>query len=401
MSKLKILQINKYYYLRGGTERHVFELEKLLREKGHIVIPFSMQDSRNNQSKYDKYFIKKIDLDKFRIKNIIKFFYNYEAVRNLKKLIKNEKPDIAHLHNIAHHLSPAIIKTLEKYNIPVIQTLHDYKLICPNYRLFTQNKVCARCKGGKYFNCYKYKCVKDSRLKSLLASLEAYINNKIYTKVDLFIAPSQYMRNKCIEFGVPGEKIKTIYNFLNNENKPSEFINSNNDYLLYFGRISNEKGINVLIDAVKDINIKLKIVGTGPEVENLKFKISNFKLNNIEILGPKYGEELNELIRNARAVVMPSIWPENMPYSLLESLAFNVPVIVSNIGGMPEVIKDRVNGYLFKTGDKEDLKDKIEKIDEINHDDLVKCNQEVLNKNSQEKYYQKIEEVYLSLKNEN
>ena len=214
---MKILMINKFHYLRGGSERAVFDLMKLLEINGHQVINFSMRDKKNVASKYDKFFIKNVNFEKFNVINIIKFFYNYEAVNKLKKLVEAEKPDIAHLHNIAHQISPAIISVLKKNNIPIAQTLHDYKLICPNSRLFSQGKICEKCQSGKYYNCFFGKCAHDSWVKSFLGMSEAYLNNslfKYYNKINIFIAPSRFMKDVCVKFGLPENKIKVIYNFI-------------------------------------------------------------------------------------------------------------------------------------------------------------------------------------------
>lgn len=395
--------INKFFYLKGGSERYVFELTKLLESRGHTVIPFSMRDQRNFKTKYDKYFIKKVDLDKFNFKNIIKFFYNYEAIHKLKKLIEEERPDLAHLHNIAHQISPAIIKILKKYNIPVVQTLHDYKLICPNYRLFSRGQVCYKCQSGKFYNCFLNKCIKNSWLKSFLVMNEAYLNNrclKFYDKIDRFIAPSQYMRNTCLKYGIPENRIALVYNFID---AGKELINHNNaDYILYYGRLSKEKGIESLIKAMTMINqnTKLKIVGQGPEFSNFRFLISRFKLNNkIELLDSKYGDELNQIIAQAKAVIVPSLWPENMPYGILEALALGKVVIASRIGGLPEIINDDENGFLFTSGDSHDLANKIKRI--VNDKNLeVKIEKNIpasLIKFNKEEHYTKINQIYLEL----
>ena len=379
---MKILQINKFHYLKGGSERYYFDLSEELEKQGHEVIFFSMLDPKNKESKYQEYFIKNVDLHKFNFINIVKFFYNYEAVRNLKKLIEIEKPDIAHLHNIAHQFSPVIINVLKKHKIPVVQTLHDYKLICPNAKLYVDSKLCEKCNGGKYYQCFANKCMHNSRPKSFLGMLEAYLYQNIlksYQKIDLFLAPSQFMKDICVRFGVSEQKVKTIYNFipegfvgfenLNKEKtKRPEGINS---YLLYFGRISEEKGIDVLLDALSlaDNKINLKIAGEGPDLEKIKNKIKNNNLSErVDVLGHKTGEELKNLILNSKAVVMPSLWHENMPFSLIETLALKCPVIISRVGGMPELIKEGFNGLTFKSGNIPELAQKIDLLSKMNFD---------------------------------
>ena len=154
---MKILNINKFFYLRGGAERYYFALSKLLEDNGHKIIPFSMKEEKNFPSSYSKYFVDNLELGNAGLniinKSIRPIWYK-EAQKKLEALIKLEKPDIAHLHLIYHHLSPSILPILKKYNIPVVMTVHDYKLICPNYKLYTKNAVCKRCKGHKYYNAF-------------------------------------------------------------------------------------------------------------------------------------------------------------------------------------------------------------------------------------------------------
>jgi glycosyltransferase involved in cell wall biosynthesis len=400
---MKILQINKFHYLKGGSERYYFDLSHELERQGHKVIFFSMLDNRNEETKYKKYFIKNIDLYKFSLINIIKFFYNYEAVSNLKKLLKEEKPDIAHLHNIAHQLSPAIINVLKKYNIPIVQTLHDYKLICPNAQLYNQGKICEKCNGGKYYRCFTNKCMHNSRAKSFLVMLEAYLHQnvlKTYQKIDLFLAPSQFMKDTCVRFGVNEQKIKTIYNFIpedfNKFNSTHQKEENKNPYLLYFGRISEEKGIDILIKALamNKNKINLKIAGIGLDLENLKKQIKKHNLSKrVELLGHKSGNELKNLILNSKAILIPSLWPENMPFSLIEALSLGRPVIVSRVGGMPELIKEGFNGFTFQAGNIPDLASKIDLLSKMRFN-LSEQNNLLLNI---EKHSQKILRIYQNL----
>lgn len=400
---MKILQINKFYFLKGGSERYLFDLSKLLKQKGHKVIPFSMKDERNFPSEYSEYFIENINLHKFNLKNIFKFFYNYEAVQKLEKLIKKEKPDIAHLHNIAHQLTPAIIKILKKHNIPVVQTLHDYKLICPNSKLFTGSKYCEACRGGKYYNCFFRNCMHNSRAMSFLGMLEAYLNSRIkkaYDDVDMFIAPSEFMRNVCLKFGVSGKKIKTVYNFVEIENLKISAINYQEEYLLYFGRLTEEKGVMMLVEAMKNVKseIKLKIVGAGPDHKKLEIRTEKLGLKKrVEFLGPKYGTSLKELIKGSKAVVMPSVWPENMPYSLLESMSVGKVVIAARVGGMTELIENGVNGFSFSPGNNQELSDKINDLHDYNLSDMGRSARNKINHLIPENHYLSLVHIYKKL----
>lgn len=395
---LKILQINKFYHLKGGSERYFFDLSDLLKRRGHKIIPFAMADTINEYSSYSEYFADKVEFN-FNFKNIFKIFYNYDAVKRLRKLIKVEKPDIAHLHNIAHQLSPAIIGVLKENNIPIIQTLHDYKLICPAYRLFNKGNVCYKCKHG-YYNCLLEKCSKDSRLRSLLLTMESYFNEilKTYDKIDLFIAPSDFMKKTCVEFGVREDKIRVLNYFLTSDflmQAPNDC--GAGEYLLYFGRLSEEKGIDVLLNAIArlDFKTRVKIVGKGPEQKNLKSMLKAQGLNDkVELMGARYDHELRELIINAKAIIIPSIWPENMPYSLSETLAMGKVAIASRIGGMQEFIKDGENGFLFKPGSERELAEKIKALDRYNLKEIGRKAHQRVAKLNEENHYIEIMKIY-------
>ncbi|MFH1030358.1 MAG: glycosyltransferase family 4 protein [bacterium] len=443
---MKILLVNKYYYLRGGTERYFFDLKNLLEKNGHTVISFSMTHEKNEQSEWEKYFADEVDFESYKVRevlfNIIKIFYNWDAVKKLRVLIKEENPDIAHLHNIAHHLSPAIIWTLKKYNIPIVQTLHDYKAICPAYLLFRKEKECSLCSGGKFYNCFFKKCIKNSRVKSFLIMCEAYFHNmiiKTYNFVDLFIAPTNFVKNTCVKFGIKEERIKVVRGFLagtvsNIEYKVSgkidkdDYVSSpleggrggskreigvlESGYLLYFGRLSREKGIYVLLDAIQRVDdcIKLKIVGDGPEKKNLEFRIKNYELRNkVEITDARYGEELKEIIREAAAIIVPSICPESMCYSLIEAMALGKIVIASSIGGMKEFIKDKRNGFLFEPGNSKELGERIntlfatELLDPLmgliplDASDISRRAKETVSRLTPQKHYEEIMKIYNKL----
>lgn len=406
---MKILEINKFHYIKGGSERYVFSVSNALAEAGHELMHFSMKSPENEMSKESDYFVDYMDMHKFSLKNIVKFFYNYEAVAKLKKLIKDKNPDLAHLHNIAHQLTPAIIKVLKDAGIPVIMTLHDYKLICPNAKLYNKNGNCEKCLGGKYYNCFLNSCMHESRAKSFLGMLEAYIYKykKSYDLVDLFIAPSQYMKDVTVKFGIDENKIIVIRNFLNNSAELAESADTEN-YFLYFGRLSEEKGIFELIEAFDSSefkNYKLKIVGDGPSVNDLRFKIKDLGLEDkIDLLGYKSGDELKDLIQRAKAVVMPSLWAENMPYALLEACDMGKICIVSRVGGMPELIEDSQNGYLFEAGNKDELAKSMKKVLNMSENEKKTMGEnakKTANEINKQKHLEKLIDIFTNIRAKN
>ncbi len=415
---MKILQISKYYTKKrgGGSVSVLFETVKFLKKKNQDVLIFSMKDPLNEPASTSDYFINHFDINKAgsffdKIRLALKSINNNEAAKNIERLIKDESPDITHIHNIYHYITPSIIPVLKKYKIPIVYTLHDFKLICPNYKLFTKNNICEKCKGGKYYNCLFKKCLKDSYSVSFVAMLEAYFHRikKSYEKVDLFIAPSNFMKNKCIEFGIPEEKIKVVRNFFDlSQNIESDEV-MEKDYFLYFGRISKEKGIADLILATKKIkdsgklgNNKLFIVGHGPEKEVLeKLSEENGMKKEIEFLGFREGQELQDMIRQSKFVVIPSVWYENSPMALIESQSLGRPAIVSNIGGTKESIIDKKTGLVFEAGNFSDLSDKISQMLKMRPEERKNMGKEgqknILNMHDPEKIYSELMDTYKNL----
>lgn len=372
---MRILQVNKYNYIRGGAEKYFIEISRELKELGHQVAIFSMKHPKNIPSDFEKYFVSRISFNEGGFKNKIigpfRLLFSFTARRKFRRLVKDFRPDIIHIHNIYHQISPSILRVAKKRKIPVIMHLHDYKLVCPNYQLLAHNKICYRCLGGKYYNCLQQRCFKNSFWRSFLATIEMYLHHrllKVYRKnIDLFIAPSQSMKDTVVKFGWPENKIKVLYNF--SEKLQNNLMDSPGDYSLYFGRLSKEKGIDVLLSALSLANrkIKLKIIGSGPEEENLKKMVKDLKLGSrVKFLGPKFGEELFSEVKKAQVIFIPSIWLENMPLTLLEAMMLKKVVIASNTGGLPELIKDGQTGFLFKRGDDQDLARVIDSLDEHN-----------------------------------
>lgn len=364
---MRILQVNKFYYPRGGADKYFLSLSRALESAGHEVAVFAMQHPKNLPSPWSRYFVSRLSFNEGGLKDKLRspgrVLYSLEAKRKFAALLTEFKPEIIHLHNIYHQLSPSILDVARKRHIPVVFHCHDYKLICPNYQLFVNGAICERCKQHKYYNCLTHRCLNKSLARSLLAAAEAYLHNsvlKTYQKsLTSLIAPSEFMKEKLVAFGWPAEKITVIYNPYD-----PEFFNGLDaaeqeaDYLLYFGRLSAEKGIETLITASQKTQQAVKIAGLGPEEEKLKKLASSLKAP-VEFLGFKSGSNLKALLKEAKAVVIPSIWPENMPLSLLESLSLGKIVIASRVGGLPEVIRDKENGFLFTAGDSHDLAAKI------------------------------------------
>lgn len=360
---MKILMVDKYYFVKGGAERYMFELTKVLEAHGHEVIPFAMQHKDSFETEFAQYFVPNIEYGQNsffgKLTTVAKasgrMLYSTSARNRLTALIEKTRPDIAHLHMIDHQLSPSILHALKKFGIPVIQTVHQYKLVCPNYRLYNPStgQICEKCLSGNLLQPIAERCHKGSVIASAMIAVESALHRwlKIYEKnIDLFHVPSHFMGRKFAEGGVGNGKIRHLFYTINMQDFSPNYVAG--DYLLYFGRLADEKGILTLLKAIKQIPaVPLYIVGDGPQRPVLESFTSENDLQNVSFLGLKSGEELETLVKNARAIVVPSEWYDNSPLVIYESFAYGRPVICSKMGGMPELVDDNVNGYHFESGD--------------------------------------------------
>lgn len=403
---MNILQVNKYFYVRDGISRYFFELSELLKRKSHKVSYFSMSDKKNVYSSYEKYFISNFNFSEIKytnaFRNLARMIYSIEAKNKLKKLLDSEKIDIVHIHSLFHYISPSILAEIKCRKIPIVVTVHDYHYISPNYLLFHNGKICEVTKPDKLYKAILHKCCNESYFYSLAELFEKYIH-KIFIKeqdqVDIFICPSKFVMNKYIEYGFPRNKLKVIPHFVNCDDYTPKFNGSR--YILYFGRLSEEKGLRFLLKVMKELpKIKLKIAGEGLERKFIINYILTNNLNNIEILPYQSQADLTNLILNSKFTILPSIWYEGFGLVILEANACGKPVIASKIGGIPEVIKNGVNGYLFNSENIIDCKDKITKLWEDSRlaESMGKKARKIADeKFDSENHYQQIINTYESL----
>jgi glycosyltransferase involved in cell wall biosynthesis len=322
--------------------------------------------------------------------------YSNSAKRSLRNLLGQLQPEIAHAHNIYGRLTTSVLDVLKEAGIPIIMTLHDMKLLCPNYLMLNHGKICEKCKGKRFHNAVITRCHKNSYTTSAIYALETWLNHfkGKYNSIKYFIAPSQFLLQKHIEYGFPPEKLFYIPNFI--DTKKISMSSEIGSYLLYFGRLSSEKGIKTLLKAFRGLklNTSLLVVGDGPDRKNLEA----LAVKNVRFLGYLKGKFLFNAISNAKCVIVPSECYENSPLSVLESMAFGKPVIGSRIGGIPELIQEDKTGFLYEPGNTEALKNKIELM--LNKTastikNIGKSAREKVEKEySAESHYQKLMEVY-------
>lgn len=369
---MRVILAHKFFHMTGGTEQYFRNLAAILEAHGHQTIPFALEHPDNPDTPFAGYFLSNLDYREpsriYRLRNagriLTRTLYSWEARRKIEALIEDTDPDVAHLQSIEHHISPSILHSLRKYNIPVVQSVNIYKLVCASYRLylFGRGEICERCLYGKHYHAVLTRCVKGSLPGSFLAMIEMYLHGwlRIYHLVDRFIVPNRFMETKLLGAGYPARKIVRLLNPLDlSEYVPSyEF----GDYILYFGRIDPEKGVMTLLQAMKRLaNLKLIVVGDGTQFEEISRWVGDNTVDNVELVGAKWGEALMPYLSQARLVVVPSTWYEPSPMVIYQALAMGKPVIGSNVGGIPDLLTQET-GLLFEPGDVEDLVDKIESL---------------------------------------
>lgn len=362
--KYNVLTINSFFSPVGGAEVIAYNTYKILKNNGFNSYYWATDKGQYFEKDYlyTKYFPKYISGMFDYIRNPIKYYYNYEAKNKLSAFIKEIKPDIIHVHNL-YSLTSAVLECCK--DIPTVMTIHDTKFICPPATLLYKSETVCNpilCNSKKYINCFKNRCVRNNFEASLRHTIYATINIREYKYVNHFITPSDALRNLILDanIGVKKENITTINNFISESVDKIEN-NNNQDYFLYIGRLSKEKGIQYLVEALMDLpkEIELRIVGSGSEEINLKKIVKENEMNNIKFVGYKNREEIKNEYQNCIATILPCNWFENFPTTNMESFIHGKPVIASNIGGIPEQVEHDKTGLLFEPANITQLKECI------------------------------------------
>lgn len=358
---MKILMVNKFLYHRGGAETYTFELADYLRQQGHEVQFFGMEDPRNVHGNQWNLNVSHVEFRGFSLRQAtypFRIIYSREARKKLGQVLSSYQPDYVHLNNINFQLTPSILYEIRQKGIPMIQTLHDFQLVCPNHMMYREHDttICEKCKGRQYHQCIRHKCIHNSRTKSFFGALEGWLYHRLntYGMVDAFIAPSQFLADKMVDFGEDGRRIHTIHNFIKRDYEQVQF--EKQAYFLYFGRLSIQKGIPTLLRVIRSLPEVPFVIAGGGELEE---EVKGAALANLRFVGFKTGEELVKLIGEARATLLPTEWYENCPMSVLESLMVGTPVIGSRIGGIPELVDHEVDGLLFPAADEAALREQV------------------------------------------
>lgn len=365
---MNILMINKFLYPRGGAETYILKLGSYLQNQGHEVQYFGMEHEGNVVGNRVGAYTSTMDfhggslLSKLRYP--LKTIYSAEARRKLRLVLDDVQPDVCHLNNFHYQLTPAVILEIRRWSkatghpCKIIYTAHDYQLICPNHMCHNPNthENCEKCLGGRFINCVKGKCIHGSWAKSVIGALEATLWNRlgVYREIDTILCCSEFMKTMLDTNPVLAEKTVVMHNFVDRAERKKTV---KGDYVLYFGRYCEEKGLGTLIKAARQLpQVQFVFAGAGPLEDRLT------DIPNIRNVGFQRGQALERLIREARFTLCPSEWYENCPFSVMESLMYQTPVIAADIGGISELIQTGRTGELFESGNAEALRQCIERM---------------------------------------
>ena len=372
---MKILLVNKFHYRKGGAETYYLTVGSELERMGHEVAYFSMKHPNNLPCKWDRYFVAQREYNDVKnplsaVRDGIALIYSPEAKRNFQALCEEFRPDVVHLNNVHRQITLSILDApyLKEHHVPVFYTAHDYVTVCPGYLMLDgEGRVCDAClEDGKYRHCIENRCVKGSRAKSALAALEASFNrsHRSNERIDRVIAPSRFMRSKLIEGGWPEGKVVALQNFADDailaraSGVAGDVTDRESPYLLFFGRLSAEKGVDVLLRAFDAAapslprDMRLIVVGDGPDAAEFRELAASLdSASRIEFAGYQTGDALQTYVERASLAIASSRCRENMPYSIVEAFAAGTPVVGTRIGGIPELVADGVTGFACEPGD--------------------------------------------------
>lgn len=373
---MRILMVNKFLYPNGGSEAYMLELGQALKNLGHDVQYYGMEDPQNTVGNDLDIYAPNVDYHKSGmnpaklISTAFSTIYSQTAREQMETLIDRLRPDVVHMNNINFQLTPSIFYSAKDRGVPLVQTVHDSQIACPCHRLYIEHeqRICEECEEGKYLPCIRHKCVQDSTSKSVLAAAESYYYHarNTYNLVDAYICPSNFMADCIRRAGVDLSRIQVLTNFSARIDFPAA-LEPQDPYALYFGRLSVEKGLETLLDVAQELpEVRLIIAGRGP-LEELVRKTAASS-SNISYAGFRTGTELHQLIAGAAFTICPSECHDNCPLSVVESEALRTPVIGSRLGGIPDLIEDGVTGILFEGCSKQGLKDAVSLL--WNHEEL-------------------------------
>lgn len=377
---MRILLANYRYFVSGGPERYMFNISDALAARGHQVIPFSINYSRNHETPYSNFFVDPLGNrdqvlfaeqhrdPKTLWRTMQRLFYAPDVEMAVDRLATTTQPDVAYVLHYLRKLSPALLTGLKKANLPIVVRISDYAMLCPQAHCLRDGRPCVLCAKGNLWSSIRYRCIQDSLAASLLNGLATWFHRlrRYFDLIDVFVVTNMFMHNMMLSAGFPEERLRCIPTFVDHQvfHPGDTGSASGSSYVVYVGRLEAVKGVHVLLSAWHifrqshpDSPFHLRIAGSGDlnYTANLKAMCAELPIENVEFVGALNKEDLAELYRGALVSIVPSLWYENLPNSLLESLSSGTPVLASDLGSLSECVHDGQNGYLFPPGDAQKL----------------------------------------------
>ena len=356
---MRVLSVNKFHYRRAGAETVYFDTARLLAERGHETVPFAMQHPRNEPTPWSRFFPSHVEFrapggPRDRLARAARVIYSLEARDCMRRALAEARPDLVHLHNYAHQLSPSILDAAREARVPVVQTVHDYKPTCPTYQHRTPDgQVCERCLGGRYYHCVVHRCNAGSLPMSLVNAVEMTWHRLrgSYEAIDLYLCPSRFEYAKLLEAGVPGERLAEVPHYV----FARDFAPCHDPrgHVLFAGRLSPEKGLATLLAAhARVAGSRLVLAGDGPQRAWLEARARELGVaGRTRFAGHLTGADYDRAWDEAALLVLPSEWWEVRPMVLHEAYARGKPVLTTRIGSIPEIVRDGVTGRLVAPRD--------------------------------------------------
>jgi glycosyltransferase involved in cell wall biosynthesis len=358
---MRILQVNKFIYRRGGAEGYMLDLADLLRSRGHDVEFFGMAHPRNDATTYGDRFPREVAFDAdasgigTRTRSAARMMWSSSAAHGIANVIDEFRPDVVHAHNIYHQLSPSVLRPGHRRNVPTVMTVHDYKLICPTYQLLANGRPCEECVPRKFHRAVKVRCRDGSALSSGMMALELSMHTatRLYDAVDVFLCPSAFLQSMLARGGIADDRLQLLRNFADPRNLQLPPKTAPGRGFLYAGRLVPEKGVDLAIRgaAAAGRDVCLRIAGEGPDEPRLRALAQELAPRNVEFLGWRDRACVARLLHESAAALVPSQWYENQPLAVLEAYSTQTPVIATRMGGLPEIVRDGCTGLLVAPDD--------------------------------------------------
>jgi glycosyltransferase involved in cell wall biosynthesis len=337
----------------GGAEAMLVLTADLLRRAGHDVVPLALAEEGTLPTPAAD-LLPRSGKDAARTKpgEAWAGLWSRDAARAVRDAVRRHRPDVAHVHHIYEGLTLAVLHVLHRHAVPVVMTLHDYRPVCPGFRLHTEGRTCTRCLGGDVSQVLRHHCLEGSRWRSVAAVAEAHAARRLhwYDDVALFLAPSRFLRDRVVQGGLRPRQVRVVPNPVVLPERAAE--PAQPPVVAYTGRLVEEKGVHVLLDAAARLppGVRVRVTGSGRLAAELAARVRDERLP-VDLLGPATPAEVAGELHRASVAVLPALWWENGPMAVLEAAASGVPVVATAMGGIPELIEDGRTGLLVPPGD--------------------------------------------------